>query len=336
MQVTSATAGLAFSTQVSAGNCATGWIAAAPATGTTPGPVTVAVNAALVGVGTCNGTVTISGTGTATGSTIVNVTLTVTAPVLTITQVSSAASYLGSSISPGEIITIFGTNLGPTPYVTLALDSTGKVATTLCPPLPAGTTCSASLGVQVLVAGFLAPIVFASNTQVSAVVPYEVAKLHGSQPVEVKFLGQASNAIGVQISPTAPGIFTANASGTGPGAILNQNYSANSPTNPAAKGSVVSIYMTGEGLTTPAVATGSVTTASLPAPQVTPAPLLPVAVLIDGQPAAIAYAGEAPGFLAGVMQLNVVIPAGARTGNLSLVVSIGGTSSQSGVTVSVQ
>jgi len=321
--VSSGTAGLAFSATVSLGNCSSNWLVASPPTGTTgTNNVSVSVNPAGLNAGTCNGTVTIAGTSGASGSTTVSVTLTVTVPVITITQVGSAASYLGTSISPGEIITIFGTGLGPTPFVTLALDSTGKVATTLG-------------GVQVLVAGFPCPMVFAGNTQVSAVVPYEVAQLHGSQPVVVKFLGQTSNAIGIQLAATAPGIFTANASGTGPGAISNQNYSANSPLNPAAKGSTVAIYMTGEGLTSPAQADGSVTAATLPPPQVTPAPLLPVAVLIDGQPASIAYAGEAPGLVAGVMQVNVVIPAGARTGDLPLVVSVGGTASQSGVTVSV-
>ena len=66
-------------------------------------------------------------------------------------------------------------------------------------------------------------------------------------------------------------------------------------------------------------------------------PLLPVAVLIDGQPAAsISFAGEAPGLVSGVMQLNAQIPPGARSGNLSLVVSIGGGNSQAGVTVSVR
>src|SRR5207302_375365 len=149
-------------------------------------------------------------------------------------------------------------------------------------------------------------------------------------------LGQSSNAIGVQISPTAPGIFTANASGTGPGAILNPDFSVNSPSNPAAKGSTVAVYMTGEGLTSPTQATGAVTPGTLPAPQVTPAPLLPVAVLVDGQPAGIAYAGEAPRLVAGVLQVNVQIPATARTGDLPLVISIGGTSSQTGVTVSVR
>ena len=94
--------------------------------------------------------------------------------------------------------------------------------------------------------------------------------------------------------------------------------------------------MTGEGQTSPAGVNGSVTTVSLPAPRFTPQPLLPVAVLIDGQPAAISFAGEAPGIVAGVLQVNVQIPPGARSGDLSLIVSIGGNSSQNGVTVSVR
>jgi len=69
---------------------------------------------------------------------------------------------------------------------------------------------------------------------------------------------------------------------------------------------------------------------------VTPAPALPVTVQVNGQPASYAYAGEAPGLAAGLMQLNVQIPANAQPGNLSIQVSIGGNPSQTGVTVSVQ
>jgi uncharacterized protein (TIGR03437 family) len=69
---------------------------------------------------------------------------------------------------------------------------------------------------------------------------------------------------------------------------------------------------------------------------VTPAPLLAVTVTINSQPAQYAYAGEAPGLVAGMMQLNVKIPANAPSGALPIVVSIGGNPSQNGVTVSVQ
>jgi uncharacterized protein (TIGR03437 family) len=61
-----------------------------------------------------------------------------------------------------------------------------------------------------------------------------------------------------------------------------------------------------------------------------------VAVLIGGQPASVAFYGEAPGLVSGVMQLNVQIPANAASGNLPISVSVGGNSSQSGVTISVQ
>jgi uncharacterized protein (TIGR03437 family) len=69
---------------------------------------------------------------------------------------------------------------------------------------------------------------------------------------------------------------------------------------------------------------------------VTPAPLLAVGVTVNGQPALYVYAGEAPGLVSGMMQLNVQIPATAPSGDLPILVSIGGNTSQSGVTVSVQ
>ena len=67
----------------------------------------------------------------------------------------------------------------------------------------------------------------------------------------------------------------------------------------------------------------------------TPAVPLPIQVLINRQPALYVYAGEAPGEVAGLMQLNVQIPSNAPSGNLSITVSIGGNISQNGVTVSV-
>jgi uncharacterized protein (TIGR03437 family) len=69
---------------------------------------------------------------------------------------------------------------------------------------------------------------------------------------------------------------------------------------------------------------------------VTPAPLLLIGVLINGQPASYVYAGEAPGLVAGMMQLNVQIPSNAPSGDLPITVSIGGGISQSNVTVSVR
>jgi uncharacterized protein (TIGR03437 family) len=213
--------------------------------------------------------------------------------------------------------------MGPaTPAYATTDPATGKLATTIG-------------GVQVLFNGTPAPMIYASSIQLSAVVPYEMAPV--AQPsVWIKYSNQTSNAYPLTVAGTAPGLFTQDASGSGPGAILNQDNIVNGPKNPAAKGSIVQVYLTGEGQTNPASVTGAITTATLPPPQVTPAPLLGVTVTINGQPAQYAYAGEAPGLVAGMMQLNVQIPANAPSGALPIVVSIGGNPSQNGVTVSVQ
>jgi uncharacterized protein (TIGR03437 family) len=265
----------------------------------------------------------VSGTGTATGSASITVTLTVTAPLPTIKGVTNAASYATGAVSPGELVTIFGTAIGPATAASATTDpATGKLATTIG-------------GVQVLFNGTAAPMIYASSTQVSAVVPYEMAPA-ASPSVWIKYAGQASNAYQLTTATTAPGLFTQNASGSGPGAILNQDNSVNGPGNRAAKGSIVQVYLTGEGQTSPPSVTGAITTATLPAPQVTPAPLLAVGVTVNGQPALYVYAGEAPGLVAGMMQINVQIPVNAPSGDLPILVSVGGNASQSNVTASVR
>jgi uncharacterized protein (TIGR03437 family) len=240
-----------------------------------------------------------------------------------ILAVANAANYKGGLVSSGEIVSLFGPGIGPaTPAYATTDPSTGKLATTIG-------------GVQVLFNGIAAPMIYAGSAQISAVVPYEMAPV-ASPWVWIKYSGQTANAFQLTSAATAPGLFTLNASGTGPGAILNQDYSVNGPNNAAARGSTVQVYLTGEGQTNPPGVTGAITTATLPPPQVTPAPVQPVVVTINGQPVPYAYAGEAPGLVAGMMQLNVQIPANAPSGNLSIAVSIGGNISQNGVTVSVQ
>jgi uncharacterized protein (TIGR03437 family) len=175
-----------------------------------------------------------------------------------------------------------------------------------------------------------------SSTLINAVVPYEVAG-STSPVVQVKYLGQTSNGYGLQSAVAAPGIFTQNASGAGLGAILNQDYTVNGLSHAAARGSSILVYMTGEGQTTPSGVTGKVTTANTSGTgPLTPAPLLPVSALIGGLPALVQFAGEAPGLVSGVLQVNVQVPASAPTGNVPISVSVGTNSTQQGVTVSVQ
>ena len=256
------------------------------------------INTAGLSTGTYNGTVLVAGSGGAPGSTTVNVTLNVTAPLPTITKVTNAASYATGAIAPGEIITLFAGDpthpIGPATPAGLTLDTNGKVATTIG-------------GVQVLINGFASPMIYASASQVSAVVPYEL-KLFTTATISIRFLGQTSNFVSTNVTTTSPGLFTANSSGTGPGAIANSNGSINSPSNPATRGDIVVVYLTGEGETSPAGVTGKVTTVAAPPQPLTPAPLLPVSITVGGQGANYTFAGEAPGFVSGVLQLNLVLP----------------------------
>jgi uncharacterized protein (TIGR03437 family) len=254
-------------------------------------------------------------------STGLSVTISTSVPLPTVTAVVNAASFLSGPISPGEIVTIGGTAIGPSTAAGLTLDQTGKVSTL------AG-------GVQVLFGGLAAPLTYVSSSQINAVVPYEIQGLL-SPSVQVKYQGQVSNMFTLMPSATAPALFTFNGSGTGPVAALNQDQSYSTPNNPAPKGSYIALFMTGEGQTAPQGVTGKVTTESVTGP-LTPQPVLPVVVLIGGQLASVVFYGEAPGLVSGVMQLNVQIPAGVPSGNLPITVSVGGSSSQSGVTVSVQ
>ena len=186
-----------------------------------------------------------------------------------------------------------------------------------------------------LINGFASPMIYASASQVSAVVPYEL-KLFTTATISIKFLGQTSNFVSTNVTTTSPGLFTANASGTGPGAIANSNGSINSPSNAAARGDIVVVYLTGEGETSPPGVTGKVTTVAAPPAPLTPAPLLPLSVTVGGQGAQYTFAGEAPGFVSGVLQLNVVLPTNIAAGDQPIVVTIGGNPSQQGVTVSVK
>jgi uncharacterized protein (TIGR03437 family) len=330
VSVTGGGASLSFTATASSSG---GWLSVLPVSGgATPATLAVSVSPANLSASPTPyaGTITVSGGVGATGTTIIAVSLTVTQPLPTVNAVTNAGSFLSGSISPGEIITLFGTNIGPATAAGTALDTTGKVATTIG-------------GVQVLVNGFPCPMIFASALQVSAVVPYELAGFTTAD-VLVKFVGQTSNAVHLNVATTAPALFTANASGKGPGAILNPNNSDgspsfNAPNNPAAKGDIVSVYLTGEGQTNPKGVTGKVTTVSTTLP-LTPVPLLLVSVLIGPagaqQSANFTFAGEAPGIVSGVMQLNVQIPATVASGDVPIVVSIGGNRSQDGVTVSVK
>ncbi len=291
-----------------------------PASGSMPLTVTLQNLSSLTVSSTpYTGTITVAAAGGATGSTTIDVSLTVSAPLPTITSVTNAASYNSGPLSAGEIIAIFGTQMGPATGVAL---TSSAIANNIL-PFTLG-------GVSVTVGGYPAPMLYASAGQISAVVPYQINSpvyLQNAQVI-VKYLNQTSNGLPETQAAAAPGIFTANSSGSGPGAILNSDLSFNcncSTGRPANKGEVVVLYLTGEGQTLPAGVTGAVNPSTAPFAQPVQAPL----VTINGQPAQVVFYGEAPGLVAGVLQINAVIPATAVSGQANpVVVSFGGAYSQ--------
>jgi uncharacterized protein (TIGR03437 family) len=143
--------------------------------------------------------------------------------------------------------------------------------------------------------------------------------------------GTVSTALDLAVAPTVPALFTSTLTGTGQGAILNVNGSVNSAANPAAPGSYIVLYATGGGETSPVGVTGNIT------PTDGPFKLVPgLTVTVGGVPATVAFAGTAPGFVEGALQINVQMSASVPSGAQPVVVTVGGVSSPTGVTVAIQ
>lgn len=228
----------------------------------------------------------------------------------------NAASFLPGAVAPGEIVTLFCAECGAEELATAALDADGRVATALA-------------GTSVLFDGVAAPVIYTTRHQVSVAVPYAVAG-KSTTAVTIRNQDRTSNSFLFNVTTAAPAFFTAASSGIGQGAFLNQDNSFNSAANPAARGSVVVLFATGEGQTNPPGVDGQPARAPLPRPA------LPVKVRIGGREAAIAYAGGAPGLVAGLLQLNVVIPPEIAAGLVPVELQIGDKSSPRTVFLAVK
>jgi uncharacterized protein (TIGR03437 family) len=302
-----------FSVQVQFDGTIGQWLLVTPTSGSAPATLSVSISIANLTAGTYTGRIVITSPNTLV-STSVNVTLTVIAiPQPVVTAVANAANYATGAVSPGENIVIFGTGVGPA----VLTKPTG--VTNLFPSLVGNT--------RVLFDGTAAPIIYASATQTSVMVPYGVAG-RNTTIIVVEYSGVQSAPLTYNVVAAAPGVYTLNAQGTGPGAILNQDFSINGLANPEKRGNIIAIYMTGEGQTTPPGADGVVIPAVASALKT---PILPVTVTIGGVDVGVPlYAGSAPGLISGVMQVNVMIPLNTPTGTQPVVVTVGTAKSQSG------
>jgi uncharacterized protein (TIGR03437 family) len=227
------------------------------------------------------------------------------APV--IAAVLHAADQTGSALAPGQLVSIYGSNLGAETGLQPALDANGRIPV-------------AVNGVTVHFNGIAAPILFNRADQINVQVPYEVA---GAATTEVTVArnGLASASFTTGVAATSPQIFRY-FDGTNRGVVFNQDGSLNSAEAPATRGEMVVFYVTGQGAVTPALQTGALAQSS------SAVPAAKVAVRIGGADAEVVFAGIPVG-LAGVMQVNARVPANSVVGSDALVtVRVGDTESR--------
>ena len=195
-------------------------------------------------------------------------------------------------IAPGQMIQITGHGLGPNTTAGAQIDATGRVSTMLA-------------GTRVLFDGTPAPLISVQESLILCMTPFGVT---GKNLTSVQIERNGAAAPGVLIGVTAaafePDVL----------AIANQDGSANSSSNPAHWGQVVTLYVTGTGDTDPSVPDGSIYKAPLP---------VPISKTIHSFPGSLDYVGPAPGMVAGVWQINVRLSApnaGNNSNPINLVV----------------
>lgn len=201
--------------------------------------------------------------------------------------VVNAANFDPESLAPGAIFSVFGRDL----------------------PKSAEEA-------QVLVNGENAPVFFANGSQVNAQLPFTTPT---DRPVTLSLVsGRASsNAVQLELRRAAPGIFTY----AGNRAVAqNQDYSLNSPSNPARVGDALVAYLTGPGAVSPSATTGQAAPSS-------PLALVeaPYSFTIGGATAAVSFFGLTPGFV-GLYQANLTVPV-LTPGEHPLVATVAGAAS---------
>lgn len=228
------------------------------------------------------------------------------------------ASVASGPVAPGEMLLLTLPNEGSNQLVPGWRSEAGLLTTQV-------------RNMQVLFDGIPAPIVYWQGAQAAVMAPYAIA---GQDRVLVQQLldGALSAPASLSVGATAPGVF-AGSHGAGAAVAYNGDWGLNSPAHPAPKGSTVHLWMTGDGLQNRSLVDGTITAPWFTLP---PSPVLPVQVAVGGTQAT-ATATAAAGSVAGLTQVDVVVPASAPSGPaVALVVTVGTTSSQNGVTIAIQ
>jgi uncharacterized protein (TIGR03437 family) len=296
------------------------WITVTPTSGATPQggdgtELRIAVDPTGLANGAYAGEVIIEPERAANGPQRLLVRLAVGAPV--VRSVVNAANFRDTGVAPRTLVTLFGENIGPAQPAFFELTADGRNVRPF------------TGGVRVLFDSTPGAVLYASQGQVNAIVPRD-AGLRRSVQVTVDNNGVISPPVTLNIVVASPALFTLDGSGLGPAAVLNQDGSVNSATNAATRGSVISVYATGLGELAPSPGDAEVLT------RADYRLTLNVTAAIGEQNAEVVYAGAAPGFVVGVYQLNLRVPAGVGVGRQPLVFRASGAASELGVTVAIR
>jgi uncharacterized protein (TIGR03437 family) len=277
------------------------FVSVSPSSGTTPQLITVSVDPSKVGVGSSQSSISITATGVTNSPLVIPVTLNVSSPgpQFNATNVVNGASFQPGPLAPGSLFTVFGSGL-----------TSGGATSTATPDSFGGALPDSLGGVSMTIGGIPVPISFVSGGQINAQIPFEVN--FGVQDLVVTANG-VSRTVQITLAAVAPGTFQAN----GRGAILNQDSTVNGPGNAARSRSTIQVFLTGLGAVSPNVNSGfpaSLTQIAYARATVT--------ATIGSQPAAVGFAGLAPGFI-GLGQANIQVP-DLPSNDYSLVVSVNG------------
>jgi uncharacterized protein (TIGR03437 family) len=209
-----------------------------------------------------------------------------------IVNAASSAPFT-AGVSPGELLTLYGTNLAD--------------STVIAPAIPFPNTLG---NVQVMINGIAAPIYYVAPTQVSVIVPYEITA--AVVQVQVVTDGNPSNTVTEFLNTTSAGVFSVPPGGLGDGAVLHQDGSLVTPANPAQANETVSVFLTGLGPVNPTISDGAAGPVSPLSQSVST-----ITAYIGGTQGTVTYSGLAPQ-LAGLYQVNVTVPTGLTAGENDL------------------
>jgi uncharacterized protein (TIGR03437 family) len=219
-----------------------------------------------------------------------------TAPACLSDSVLNAATQAGTNrVAAAELITLTGFGIGPDTGVAYVPDAQGQIPRQLA-------------GVQVLIDDVPVPVLYAQSRQINAITPLEIAG-KSAATIVVSYNGQQFGPVSVPVSFGSPGVFRLNLGKSTQAAALNEDNTFNGPSNPAPRGSVVTIWTTGYGPTNPGCIPGG-----LNVPQATSLGPGITAQLFDGRIYNALYAGSAPKLVCGIVQVNMQVPDTAAPG----------------------